>query len=555
MRWLVVWAGVASVGGVDRRRLTTERGGRRRAAGCPRACGTRTPGRWAWLALRPRSWSSRRRASSRSATPRCGCKPIATSGASCGSCSPRTSSRTPGLTDVALAYGIGVFPLGWLLSGIGSVLVVRALVVEDLLRVRAIDTTAPRARPALRGRRCCSAGSCSSCSATACRGGSRRSCSRSASSACARRSRSSASSIAARAATRARSSGCSASSSRARARSSRSPRSRSSRSTSSSSASACASTILLAAAEDYGWTHRDRRRKLADDAAPDPLLGGWLAEQRAPLFADELDARPRRICASSLAALFDDNDARALVPVASADELLALVLVPRPRGACAAASSRSSSARASGSAKRSSTRAWRSAPPSAPRSRARSSSPRRCRRSCCRRRARTSTATSPSSARGARRRAAPVTSGASIRSAMRARARRDRRCHRPRRRVGDGHRGGGRRVRRRACAASGARSSSRELITALDAAVRRVGGGQLAMTCFAAILDPDAGEIRFVSCGHTTPVPRVVPSERGRAAGARRTRKPARWPARRRSESPAANRCEPAISSSGIPMV
>jgi hypothetical protein len=49
-----------------------------------------------------------------------------------------------GLIDVGLAYGIGVFPLGWLLSGIGSLLVVRALVVEDLLRVRAVDTTAPR---------------------------------------------------------------------------------------------------------------------------------------------------------------------------------------------------------------------------------------------------------------------------------------------------------------------------------------------------------------------------------------------------------------------------
>src|SRR5688572_22234450 len=33
-----------------------------------------------------------------------------------------------GLIDVGLAYGIGVFPLGWLLSGIGSLLVVRALV-------------------------------------------------------------------------------------------------------------------------------------------------------------------------------------------------------------------------------------------------------------------------------------------------------------------------------------------------------------------------------------------------------------------------------------------
>jgi serine phosphatase RsbU (regulator of sigma subunit) len=39
----------------------------------------------------------------------------------------------------------------------------------------------------------------------------------------------------------------------------------------------------------------------------------------------------------------------------------------------------------------------------------------------------------------------------------------------------------------------------------LDAAVRRVGGGHLAMTAFAAILDPAAGDIAYVSCGHTVP--------------------------------------------------
>jgi sigma-B regulation protein RsbU (phosphoserine phosphatase) len=43
------------------------------------------------------------------------------------------------------------------------------------------------------------------------------------------------------------------------------------------------------------------------------------------------------------------------------------------------------------------------------------------------------------------------------------------------------------------------------LIGALDAAVRRVGGGQLAMTCFATILDATARQLAFVSCGHTAP--------------------------------------------------
>jgi serine phosphatase RsbU (regulator of sigma subunit) len=52
---------------------------------------------------------------------------------------------------------------------------------------------------------------------------------------------------------------------------------------------------------------------------------------------------------------------------------------------------------------------------------------------------------------------------------------------------------------------AGERLDLHELAAALDAAVRRVGGGELAMTCFAAILDPAAREVRFVSCGHTAP--------------------------------------------------
>ena len=52
---------------------------------------------------------------------------------------------------------------------------------------------------------------------------------------------------------------------------------------------------------------------------------------------------------------------------------------------------------------------------------------------------------------------------------------------------------------------SGAALALAELIAAFDAAVRRASGGELSMTCFAAILDPGAREIRFASCGHTAP--------------------------------------------------
>src|SRR5439155_1405179 len=44
-----------------------------------------------------------------------------------------------------------------------------------------------------------------------------------------------------------------------------------------------------------------------------------------------------------------------------------------------------------------------------------------------------------------------------------------------------------------------------ELVAALDIAVRRVGRGELQMTCFASILDPEARTISYVSCGQTTP--------------------------------------------------
>jgi sigma-B regulation protein RsbU (phosphoserine phosphatase) len=44
-----------------------------------------------------------------------------------------------------------------------------------------------------------------------------------------------------------------------------------------------------------------------------------------------------------------------------------------------------------------------------------------------------------------------------------------------------------------------------EVVRALDAAVTRVGGGQLAMSCFAAILDSPAKSISYISCGHPTP--------------------------------------------------
>jgi sigma-B regulation protein RsbU (phosphoserine phosphatase) len=43
------------------------------------------------------------------------------------------------------------------------------------------------------------------------------------------------------------------------------------------------------------------------------------------------------------------------------------------------------------------------------------------------------------------------------------------------------------------------------LLGNLDGAVRRVGAGRFHLTCFAAIVDPAAGEVRFANAGHVVP--------------------------------------------------
>ena len=249
-----------------------------------------------------------------------------------------------GLVDVALAYGIGVFPFGWLLSGIGSLLVVRALVVEDLLRVRAVDTTAPLlvlhfAGAVVLGWICllqipdapwwgatailalCFVGVRNTITTFALidRG----------------------------------------------ARGGEGPLERLiaqfvSRARALSQVQQIAQLavdiidlgvgirmqILLAAEEDWGWTtlaapatvaqsmfpetmprRPSHSGRILDVHAPDPLLMSWLAEYRRPLFRDDLDEVPPDL--RELAErLLDHNKARAIIAVRSTDEILALVIVP-----------------------------------------------------------------------------------------------------------------------------------------------------------------------------------------------------------------------------------
>ncbi len=402
-----------------------------------------------------------------------------------------------GLTDVALAYGVGWFPLGWFLSGVGSVLVARALVVEDLLRVRAIDTTAPRlvlhfsvavmfawVTLGVLGRATwwgtgialamCFLGVRTIIATVGLvnRG--------------ARGSEGPLERLLDQLVLRARSL------------------------TGEPEVARLAIDVielglgvrvdvLIAQAEDYGWTDASGAR-LPDDAAPDPLLGAWLGEQRGALWPehpgvpDDLRESMRSLLATR---------GRTLLPVTAQDELLALIIVPasHPVRGRSLAFLEQAAVRL-GEALVHARMAHRAAQ-------------------------RAALAREVELAAVVQKQLLPqpgphvlgeLTFVGSWLPATRCAGDfwgvyplGDKRVLVA---IGDvtGHGVASATVTAAAAAACdvavrrhGSTLDLTQLVTMLDAAVRRVGGGQLSMTCFAAILDPDASEVRFVSCGHTSP--------------------------------------------------
>ncbi len=433
-----------------------------------------------------------------------------------------------GLIDVSLAYGVGVLPLGWLLSGVGCLLVVRALVVEDLLRVRAVDTAAPLLivyftagallawvaltklgaplpwpLTALTVVLCFAAVRVAVAAISLVTGG-------------ARGGKRPLDRLLAQLVSRARA---------------------------MTAAPAIAqlaleiielalglrARMLLASDDDWGWRAQTGER-LDDAHAPDPLLASWLAEQPA-VFGDGLDAVPADL-RPLLVTLLAHHGARALIPIASADELLGVMLVPvgtrrlrdvglgflrgaaervaeallharlavRAAGRAALAREVELAAAVQGEllpgagthvhgaltvvgswhpATRCAGDFWTVMPlgeapaPGEP---------------------------APPSATSSAVPSGRVAPDADQRPVLIA--------------IGDvtGHGVASAMVTAAAIGACeacvrrrGAALDLGELVRALDAAVRRVGGGELAMTCFVAIFDPAARELRFVSCGHTAP--------------------------------------------------
>ena len=420
-----------------------------------------------------------------------------------------------GLLDVALSYGIGTFPIGWLLSGTGCLLVVRALVVEDLLRVRAVDTTLPllvvhfvvavviawlslaQLGPHPRAWAVALVLSFAfvfvratvSTVALVTRGA---------------RGEGPLQRLLAQLVTR-------------------------TRELTYPPAIAeltvdivhlgvgATPTVLLAAEDDWGWTDPAGER-LPDAAAPDPLLAGWLAEHGAPVFADDLEPVPPDL--RELAEhVLEHHAARAILPVRSGDELLGLLLLP--------AQGRVIRGRGLGFVERAADRL----------------------------------AEALLHARLARRAAerAALAREVELAATVQAELLPGRGPHvlgdvtvvgswlpatqcagdfwgayplpggRVLIAIGDvtGHGVASAMVTAAALGAcdvhvrrSGERFALDELMAVLDAAVRRVGGGQLAMTCFAAVLDPAARDIAYASCGHTAPYLCRVPAARAAPAAA-----------------------------------
>ncbi len=406
-----------------------------------------------------------------------------------------------GLVDVGLAYNIGVFPVGWLLAGIGSLVVLRAILVDDLLRVRALDTSAPRLvalfvatvllswvalslvdrttwwGTTLTLLQCCIGVRVSMSVVGLVNRG-------------ARVHEGPLDRLLAQLVSRARA-----------------------MTTETEIAQFAAETIelgigahvevLLASDADWGWTTMTGER-LADTHAPDPLLGGWLVDQHRTVFADDPEREVPADLAPLLEALLVGHAAHSVVPVSSADQLLGLVVVPasasRLRGLALTFVERAAERLGealvhAGMVERAAERAALT-------------------REIELAQAVQAELLPPRGARtfgnlaviGSWRPATSVAgdfwgvypldddrtliaigdvTGHGVASAMVTAAA-----------VG-------------ACDAAARRAGGdldlRDLARALDLAVRHVGGGQLAMTCFASVIDQKANLIRYVSCGHTAP--------------------------------------------------
>jgi serine phosphatase RsbU (regulator of sigma subunit) len=85
--------------------------------------------------------------------------------------------------------------------------------------------------------------------------------------------------------------------------------------------------LILASTEDWSWRRPDGEA-LAEDATPDPLLLGWMLEFGRPILRDEIDSLRLEDLRPPLERLLERHDAAAMVPLANRDEVIGLLVLP-----------------------------------------------------------------------------------------------------------------------------------------------------------------------------------------------------------------------------------
>jgi serine phosphatase RsbU (regulator of sigma subunit) len=89
--------------------------------------------------------------------------------------------------------------------------------------------------------------------------------------------------------------------------------------------------LLLASTDDWSWRTPDGQ-PLLESATPDPLLLGWMLDYGRPILRDELDSMRLDDLRPALERLFDAHGASALVPLANRDEVVGMLVLPAREG-------------------------------------------------------------------------------------------------------------------------------------------------------------------------------------------------------------------------------
>lgn len=91
--------------------------------------------------------------------------------------------------------------------------------------------------------------------------------------------------------------------------------------------------LLLPARLDYSW-HTLANEKLSEEATPDLLILGWLSSNPQPILREDLQARRLGEQRDAIERLFDGNRAEVILPLVSRDDIVGmLVLADFERGA------------------------------------------------------------------------------------------------------------------------------------------------------------------------------------------------------------------------------